>query len=167
MKLFSSIIYVAGAISVFAMGFVSDWLVKKRGLKFGRRLIGISFPCIAAIIFFSLAYMDNNTIAVVGLFTAYLFVGSAPGTSFSTCIDIGCNNVGAVAGMMNTVGQSAGFAIGLVVGRLVQITHSYTSSLFVIAGVLIGGAMMWLLVDPTKKIAKEDKVVKLEDAVFA
>jgi MFS family permease len=157
MKNISSLIYLAGAISAFVMAFASDWLVIKRGLKFSRRFMGIMSLGMAAIFFFSMAVTSNNTIKLVCLFAAYFFIVSSSIPFFSTCIDIGGNNVGAVTGVMNTAGQTATFLIGIVVGRFNQISHSFTSSVFVIAAVWVGGAMMWLLVDPTKKIAIEEK----------
>lgn len=155
MKYITSLIYLMGALGAFAMGFASDWLVRKRGLKFGRRFIGVMSLGLAAILFFSMGITANNTVALICLFTAYFFIVSNSIPSFSTCIDIGGNNVGAVTGVMNTAGQTASFLIGIVVGRLAHISHSYTSSLFVMATVLVGGAMIWFYVDPTKKILLE------------
>src|SRR4030095_7144452 len=167
MKLFTTFIYVAGALGVFLTGFIMDWLVKTRGLTFGRRFIGISFPCTAALMFFLLGFIESNTIAVICVLSAFFVCCSASRPAWSACIDIGGNSVGFVAGTMNAVGQTAGFVIGIVVGRLVHVTHSYTSSLFLIAAVLIGGAMMWLLVDPTKKLTTETPMLKFKKAVPA
>jgi ACS family glucarate transporter-like MFS transporter len=117
--------------------------------------------------FFLLGFIESSTIAIICLFTAFFCCCSASQPAWSACIDIGGNNVGAVAGTMNAVGQTAGFVIGIVVGRLVHITHSYTSSLFLIAAVLIAGAMMWLLVDPTKKITTAVPSIKSKSVVPA
>jgi len=156
-KSLTSLIYVAGAISAFTIGIFSDWLVKKRGLKFGRRFIGITCLSIAAMMFVSAVITTNSALIVTCLFIAFFFISSDAMTSWSTSIDIGGNNVGAVAGMMNTGGQIGGILIGIVVGKLVNISHSYTSSLSAVGAVLGCGALLWLLVDPTKKLVVEDK----------
>jgi MFS transporter, ACS family, glucarate transporter len=156
-KSITSVIYVAGAISAFIIGIVSDWLVKKRGLKFGRRFIGITCLSIGAMMFFSTVITTNNAVVVTCLFIAFFVIVSNAMTSWSTCIDIGGNHVGTVSGMMNTGGQTGGILIGIVVGKLVNISHGYTSSLFAVGAVLMGGALLWLLIDPTKKLVVEDK----------
>jgi MFS family permease len=156
MTIISALIYLMGAIGAFVMGFASDWLVKNRGLKFGRRFIGTTSLGMAAILFFSMGVSANNTVTLICLFATYFFIVSSSIPFFSTCVDIGGNNVGAVTGVMNTAGQTGSLLIGIVVGRLAH-GHSYTSSLFTIAAVWVCGAMMWFLVDPTKKIVTEDK----------
>ena len=100
---------------------------------------------------FKTLFIANSIVTLICLFAAYFFIVSNSIPSFSTCVDIGENNVGAVTGIMNTAGQTAVFLIGIVVGKLANISGSYTSTLFTIAAVLAGGAMMWLFVDPTKK----------------
>src|ERR1044072_6716701 len=41
MKMTSFYVFITGVIVVLSVGIVSDWLVKKRGLVFGRRLFGV------------------------------------------------------------------------------------------------------------------------------
>jgi len=161
MMYISSLVYLAGAIGGFVMGILSDTLVKKRGLKFGRRLIGVTSLSIAALLFFTMGLSSNVTIGVCCLFLALFFIVSNAVPSFSTCIDIGGNSVGAVTGIMNTGGQIATVSIGIVVGILSNIKRNYAPALFVIGFVLISGAFLWLLIDPTKKLAiDESKLVQ-------
>lgn len=156
-KTITSFIYISGAISAFIIGVISDWLIKKRGVKFGRRFIGITSLGMASMMFFSTVITTNNVLIVVCLLIAFFLIVSNAISSWSTCIDIGGNHVGAVSAMMNTGGQIGGILIGIVVGKLVNISHSYASSLSAIAAVLAGGALMWLLIDPTKKVVVEEK----------
>ncbi|PWT79159.1 MAG: MFS transporter [Bacteroidetes bacterium] len=156
MKNITALTYLMGAIGAFTMGYGSDLLVRKRGLKFGRRFIGVTSLGFAAILFFSMGVTSNITVKLICLFASNFLVVSGSIAFFSTCIDIGGNNVGAVTGVMNTAGQSAVIINGIVIGKLAH-AHIYNSSIFVVAAVWLVGALMWLLVDPTKKIAIEDK----------
>jgi len=166
MKSVTFFVYIAGALGAFIMGFVSDWLVKKRGLKFGRRSVGTTVLSIGAVMFFCMGITTSLTLSVFCLVAGYFFIYSNTVPAFSTCIDIGDNKVGSVAGIMNTIGQTSAVLLGLVVGSLSNIRHNYTSSLFVLAVVLISGGLLWLLVDPTKKLT-EEQGIKIEAVVAA
>jgi MFS family permease len=152
MKTISSIVFIAGGTASLITGFLSDWLVKTRGLRFSRRLIGMMGLGMAALLLFISAVMKSNSITVIALTSAFFFIVSSSNAFFATCIDIGGNNVGFVSGIMNTCGQMAGFFVGIIVGKIVDITHNFNSPLFVVGGVLIAGSMVWLTVDPNKKL---------------
>jgi ACS family glucarate transporter-like MFS transporter len=44
------------------------------------------------------------------------------------------------------------FFMAVMFGELVDLTHNFNTPLFVIAALLIAGALLCLLIDPTKKI---------------
>ena len=50
MQLFATLPFVLGAIGCFTGGYLSDWLSKKYGLKFGRRAVGVVGMGISSII---------------------------------------------------------------------------------------------------------------------
>ena len=156
MKAITSLLYVAGGISSFLSGFLSDWLVKRRGLRFGRRFIGMIGLGMGSILFFLSAIITNNVAVAGTLISANFFIVSAILAFFSTCIDIGGNNVGFITGIMNTSGQIAGFLGGIIVGKIVHVTHSFNSPLFVVGAVLFTGSLLWLAVDPNKKLSISD-----------
>ena len=152
MKTASTIIFVAGVVSVCFGGFGADWLVKKKGLLFSRRMMGMLALGGSAFGLLINSVFPDNTIAIAALVFSY-FVWSLNGVAnFSTCIDIGGNYAGAVAGIMNCCGQLGGFILSLVFGKLAQATHSFTIPVMVVAIMLFTGCMLWLLVDPRKKI---------------
>jgi sugar phosphate permease len=151
----TSFIYTAGAFSALVAGIASDSLVKRIGLKGGRRFVGILSLSIAGTMFFLAAIsIDTNSVVVVTcLFSALFFIISNTISSWSICIDIGGNNVGSVAGIMNTGGQIGGILVALIVGKLVS--HSFTAPLNVLGAVLVGGSLLWLFIDPTRKVVTE------------
>jgi MFS family permease len=152
MKLATFIIFIAGVISVPLGGLIADWLVRKKGQRFSRRFMGMTALGCGAIGLFITALFSNNTVALFALTISY-FLWSFNGIiNFSTCIDIGGNYAGSVAGIMNCCGQFGGFLLSIVFGKLAQATHSFVVPVMVVAGMLTAGCMLWLLVHPEKQL---------------
>ena len=105
----------------------------------------------------------ESPVKTTSLFLGMLFYPSSPTASFSTCVDIGANRSGTVAAIMNFCGQMGAFFSSIAVGIIADLTHSYNTPMFLIAGLLLGGSLFWLLVDPTKQIiTKSEPAVKTE-----
>ena len=134
----------------------------KKGVKFGRRFIGVSSLSILAASFLIEANTTNSTLLVISLFTAYIFQMFFGTVSFGVCIDIGGNHAGTVAAVLNSVGQAGAFFMAIIFGRLVDITHDFNLPLYVIALFVTIGALLCLLVDPTKKLNLSNTVTGLE-----
>jgi ACS family glucarate transporter-like MFS transporter len=74
---------------------------------------------------------------------------------FSTCVDIGRRNSGAVVGCMNTAGALGGLVSSLVFGYLVQHSGGYDGVLLSMALVLALGAVLWFAIDATASLASK------------
>ena len=59
---------------------------------------------------------------------------------------------------MNFVRQTGAFAMSVIFGKIVDLTHSFDAPQFVMAGVLIVGGLCWLLIDASKKIKLEPEI---------
>jgi len=152
MKITTSYLFILGIIGGLSAGFFSDWLVKKKGVKFGRRLMGSLALGMMGLLFFVTAVTPNNAIAAGCLIFCYLFMPVNGITAFSTCVDIGRSKAGTVTGIMNFSGNIGAFFLAIMFGKIVDITHNFNAPLFVVSGVLLTGSLMWLAVDPTKQI---------------
>ena len=155
MKMITSYFFVIGIAGVLCAGFMSDWLVKRKGLVFGRKFLGILPFGLLALSFLVLAVTSNNTVVVISLYLGQLFYSFIPIVLFSTCVDIGGHRVGTVAGIMNFFGQVGAFFLAIVFGKIVDITHSFNAPLFIVAGVLFAGSMCWFFVDASRPITAE------------
>ncbi|MDR3472618.1 MAG: MFS transporter [Devosia sp.] len=110
--------------------------------------------CVAALGFVICAYAGSNTyvavlgltLAAVGVITALPMFWALP-TSF-------LGGTGAAAGiaLINCTGNLAGFVSPAMVGWLATMTHSLTSSLFLIAGSLLASAVLILTFLPAKVV---------------
>jgi MFS transporter, ACS family, glucarate transporter len=166
MKFITSLIFIPAIVTNLAVGVLSDWLVKKKGLKFGRRSIGMLSLGLNSILFLIEATTLNNTILVIGLiigFACQLILGIA---AFGVCIDIGGNYAGTVASVMNCIGQLGAFSLAIVFGKIVDTTHSFNAPLFVISGLMLIGCLLWLLVDPTEKLIMQRGVTQIKKAAL-
>lgn len=166
MKFATSLIFIPAIATSLAGGIFSDWLVRKKGLKFGRRSIGMLSMGINSVLFLIEATTSNNTIVIISFiagFACQLILGVV---AFAVCVDIGGNHAGTVSGFMNCIGQIGAFFLAIVFGKIVDTSHSFNSPLFVIAGLLFFGSLLWLLVDPTKKLTMEKRNVELPEPVL-
>jgi len=156
-KIITSSLFVLGIAGSFLSGWLSDWLVKKRGLNFGRRFIGSLALGFLGISFFIDAISMSNTLVIVSLITGYLIFSFNGIVSYSVCIDIGGNSAGTVAGIMNFFGQMGAFFLAIVFGKIADYTHDFNASLYVLGFVLLAGSLFWLAVDPRKQIITESE----------
>jgi len=159
MKSASSIAPIGGIVVAFFAGLFSDWVVKKRGLKFGRRFVGMFSMAMLTLLIFLTSLATNNTEIIVCIIAARSFLAVTVIVSFAICIDIGSGNAGAVAGLMSFFGQMGAFFMGIIFGKIVDVTHSFRTPLNVVAVVLVAGCLFWLAIDPTKKLAIENGVI--------
>jgi sugar phosphate permease len=155
MKWTTSFMFASGLVVVLFGGVLSDRLVKAKGVLFGRRFFGMSILGGTAIALLITGFTTSNIIVVISLTTAYLFFPLNNTTNYSTCVDIGGNQAGTAAGVMNFGGQIGGFFLSLTFGKLADMTHSFTVPVVVVAFVLSIGCLLWLFVDPRKQLVVE------------
>jgi MFS transporter, ACS family, glucarate transporter len=155
MKIVTSFLFIVGILGALTAGIVSDWLVKRKGVKFGRRFIAvISMAMIAALILLT-AVTTSRSVVVTSLIVAHFFYLPSMVTSFATCVDLGGDNAGTVAGIMNCFGQLGAFFMALVFGKIVDVTHSFATPLFVLSCVLFAGCLFWFFIDAGKPLTVE------------
>jgi sugar phosphate permease len=167
-KYINSLIFLPGIASNLLIGFLCERLVKLKGLRFGRLAIAITALCMLSFSFFVQANTNNNVLVVILLMVGIFFQFWTTVAAFSTCIDIGGNYAGTVAGIMNTVANMGPVVMPVIAGHILDATHkNYTPVLYVLATVSFAGALLWLLVDPRKKLIVEFRELKLADTAVA
>jgi MFS transporter, ACS family, glucarate transporter len=151
-KNFVSLSYFLGAIGCITGGFLSDFLVKRYGLRFGRKSVAMSGLFLSGIFFLLAGLTKDDTLAGYYLAICVLLKDLALPVSFATCIDIGKRSAGAVTGSMNFAGQMGGFFITIIFGTIVQRTGNFNTPLFLMAGCLFVAALLWFWIDPTEGV---------------
>ena len=153
-----SSVFIAGIFGSVISGWLSDWLVKRKGLRFGRRVIGATALGALAISFFVEAITTSNTVVVIALLIGYLIFSSNGLVATSVCIDIGCERAGTAAAIVNFFGQMGSFFLGIVFGKLVDYAHNFNLALYLLVFVLSIGSLSWLAVDPTQQLISEEEL---------
>lgn len=152
MKFSTTYLFAGGIISALIFGVLNDRLVKKKGITIGRRSIAIFCFMIMALCMLLTGITKSNTAAVIFLIAANFFNGPCALTSFSACVDMGGNYAGTVTGIMSCVGQLGAFFMAIIFGKIVDMTHSFSTPIFVLSGVLFLGGMLWLFVNPARQL---------------
>ena len=151
------ILFVVGIIGLLVGGFCIDWVAKKKGLFFGRRFIGMTGIALVGISIFLAGFSTNSSVAASCIVAANGFYSFGVMAGFAVCTDIAGNNAGTVTGAMNSCGQLGAFFMSLVVGKMVEVTHSFATPVFVIAAAQFVGFLLWLMIDPRKQLAIDNK----------
>lgn len=145
--------FVLGAGANLVGGWTSDALVRRHGLRFGRRAVGFC-GLAAATVFLTLAiFTEHKVWTVVWLALAYGSSDLALPVAWAVCLDVGGKHTGTVTAAMNTAGQLGAFCTTVSFGYLVGAFGSYNAPLLPIAVMSAFGAMAWLQIDATKRVA--------------
>lgn len=157
MKVTTFLVFITAIAGVLVAGFLGDWLVQKKGLRFGRRLLGMSALGVLAVSLLATGFLSDKKLVAACLVAGYAFFVGIGAAFYSTCIDIGGSKAGTVTGIMNFCGQTGAFVLALAFGKLADATGSFDVPIFVLAGVLATGCLLWLLVDPGTPLVDETK----------
>jgi len=145
-------LFIVGISGFLIGGFAGDLFVKRRGLRFGRRIVGmLGLGCCGLLILLA-ALVSQNNIAAICLIAANGCFSFGVMVSYAVCIDIGGNNAGSVTGAMNFFGQMGAFFLAIIFGKIVDVAHNFNTPLFVLAAVSVTGCLLWLAIDPEKRL---------------
>jgi len=145
-------LFIVGIVGFLVGGVVGDILLKKKGLRFGRRFVGMLGLGVCGILIFLAAMLRDNTMAAYCLIAANGFFSFGVMVSYAVCTDIAGNNAGTVTGAMNFFGQMGAFFLAISFGKMADSTSSFEYPLYLVAFVMLTGALLWLGIDPMKQI---------------
>lgn len=147
--------FLMSMIGNIAGGFLSDKLSVKYGLRTGRRLLGAGALAVSALFMFLAGFIPGKLQVFVFLSLCFGVIDLMLPSAWAICTDIGRKFAGAVSGAMNTAGNIGGFICASVFGYVVDATGNYNVPLYVIAGMLLISAFLFLKLDPSKPLAEE------------
>ncbi len=136
-------------------GWLSDTLVKRIGLRWGRRAVGGTGLALAASFLLATALTHGKLSAVVLLTLGYASMDCMLPVSWSVCLDVGRRYAGAVTGAMNMAGQVGSFLSSVAFGYLVNWFQSYNAPLFPMAAMMFVSAALFFTIDPTRQLVEE------------
>jgi len=156
--LLSALPYVIGMCANLGGGAASDAMVRKLGLKRGRRALGASSLTCAGLLTIAAMITRQQVLTVVLLSLVYGAIAFQQSGVFGVCLDIGKKHAGAMVGMMNTSAQLGGLLGSVLYGYIVERFGSYDAPFLPMAGVLFLGALLWLKVDASAELSTEPRV---------
>ena len=134
-----------GVIGNIAGGYLSDRLSRKYGIKIGRRVLGVGGLAISAVLIFLGGFIS-------GKIQVFIFMSLCFGI-----MDLMLPSAWAISGAMNTAGNLGGFVCATAFGYLVEATGSYNFPLYIIAGMLLVSAFLFLRINPEKQIITDQE----------
>jgi ACS family glucarate transporter-like MFS transporter len=157
--LLSALPYLVAISTNLAGGAVSDALVRRLGLKRGRRILGATALGIAGLFTIAAMLTRQPTLTVVFLAIVYGAITFQQSGVFGVCLDIGQKYAGAMVGLMNTTAQAGGLLGAVGYGYIVARFGSYDAPFVPMAALLFVGASLWMKIDASQPLSVEPEAV--------
>ncbi|MGC6456437.1 MAG: MFS transporter [Coraliomargaritaceae bacterium] len=143
---------LGGAAGNWFSGWLVDWLFKHYGLQISRRIPAIvGFVLATGGLLISLQ-MSTALPAVICLTIAVFGADMTLSPSWSTCVDVGGKNSGAVSGTMNMAGNFGSFATSLAFPYMLAWAGTSTPFFFLAAGLNALAVLVWLCINPASPL---------------
>lgn len=147
-----SLPFILGMAGCLAGGFASDYLAKKKGIKFGRRYVGMFGLIMAGICMIAGSLIGNINIAIIFLALGLAFKDFTLPVAWAVATDIGGKHAGTVSGTMGFAGQLGSFIMASAFGFILSNTGSYEIPVRIIGLLVIAGGLLWFKIDASKPI---------------
>lgn len=156
MGVWSTLPFIFGACGNLVGGTVSDILVRRFGLRFGRRVVGSLGLALSGCFMLLTSQTESKTLAVVFLALGYGSMDCMLPVAWAVCLDVGGKYAGAVSGSMNMAGQLGSFLTSVTFGYVVAATNSYNAPLLHMGTLLLVSAVLFSRIDPTQPLIRDE-----------
>ncbi len=161
----ASLVLAGGAAGAFCGGWLSGAIERWTGeARWGRRLMGCTFVTAAGVLLGASVYCESPYSAALCAAAACACAQSQQANWWSAVMSISGRHLGALFGLMNSMGVVGAFLSPIFFGRFVDwreahgFVHraAWDPAFFVYAGILIAGGGCWLFVNPARSVVGED-----------
>jgi ACS family glucarate transporter-like MFS transporter len=154
--LYGTLPFLAMAIGCPLGGAISDFLTRRYGKRIGRCGIAVVALALTAIFLFLGSKAENAHVASVVLAGGAGALYLSQSSFWSVTADISGGSSGSVSGFMN-MGAQFGGAVTATLTPILAARFGWIVSFYVAAGLAAAGAVAWLAVDPTAKLAPSQR----------
>ncbi|MCW3463529.1 MFS transporter [Chitinophaga nivalis] len=149
---FLSMPFILGAIGCLIGGFSCDYLSRKFGIKWGRRIIGLGGLLIAGVFMILAALTPNHMVCIILLSLGLAFKDFTLPVSWTVATDIGGKDAGAISGAMHMFGQIGSTIMSVGFGYLISSTHDWNLPIIIIGVIVICSGLLWLKIDASRPL---------------
>lgn len=140
----ASLPFILAAVGCLFGGALSDFLVKKIGITWGRRLVPLIGLGLSGIVMLAATVTHNNSIAIILLALGLAFMDVTAPVAWAIATGIGKQHSGAITGAMNTAGLLGGTVASLGIGYLITWSGDYNLPVMLIGIQLLVGSALTL-----------------------
>ncbi|MBS1976868.1 MAG: MFS transporter [Bacteroidetes bacterium] len=153
----ASLPFLLGALGCLAGGAMSDYLVKKLGIHWGRRIVPMFGLSLSGVSMLLATQATNNNVVVILVALGLAFMDVTAPVSWAVATEMGGKLSGTVTGAMNTAGLLGGTVCSVGIGYLITLYGSYDLPVAIIGLLLVLGALLWFVIDPAKSMDPDNE----------
>ena len=161
----ASLVLAGGAAGAFCGGWMSGRIERWTGERlWGRRLMGCIFVAAAGLLLGASVYCESPLAAALCAAAACALAQTQQANWWSVVMSISGRHLGALFGLMNSMGVVGAFLSPIFFGRFVdwREAHGFVKraawdpAFFLYAAVLVAGGCCWLFVNPTRSAVGDE-----------
>ena len=148
------VVFAGTLLGSLCGGWVTDWIFKHTtNLRLSRSAVGCAALASCGLLILAAWFVRDVNLAVLLMAAGSVSAALAGPCAFSATIDVGGPHVPQVFGTMNMAGNIAAALCPVAVAALFSWTTNWDLVLLFFAGLYGLGAVCWLAIDPSQKIA--------------
>lgn len=155
--------FIAMAVCSALGGVISDAVSRRFGRRWGRCGVASIALLIAAIFVALGATVESARSASIILAGGAGALYLSQSSYWSVSADLGGRSAGSLSGLMN-MGAQTGSAITSALTPIIADHIGWTSSFMIAAGFCVLGSLAWLIVDPGRALASQDRPGEIQGA---
>jgi MFS family permease len=155
LSLFAGLPLLLSVVGDLAGGAVTDYMTRRFGLRIGRTSVSVAGYAVAGLAMFASVYANTPSLAATLIAVAVAASMFTLSASWASCMDIGGANTAVLSATMNTTGQVGSILSPMVVSWVVTMFADWQMPLLIMGGFYTLSAVLWLLVDPRKRLGEQ------------